>query len=84
MPPGCSSSDIERAANGSCPECGAILDDGKCPKCGWIDALVRCEECGGDEFIICECGKRLCPDCDQGNFRTHSDGMVECDECNPA
>jgi len=36
LPPGCTDSDIERNANGSCPECGRILEDGRC-KCLWTD-----------------------------------------------
>lgn len=50
LPPGVSDSDIERDANGSCPECGRILNDGRC-KCGWnVERELngdQSEPCGG-------------------------------------
>lgn len=42
LPPGCTNDDIERNAEGSCPECGRTLRDGVCQRCD----SSSCDECG--------------------------------------
>ena len=89
LPPGCSLGDIDRAANGSCPECGAILDDGKCEKCGWPennDSEVECSVCREvvvrEDTRICEhCCRPVCDGCEKEGELRMEKGIPTCPRC---
>lgn len=53
LPPGCSESDIERHAEGSCPDCGKTLRDGVCRWC----EITACDNC--NEWVSTEDALRL-------------------------
>lgn len=62
LPPGCTPDDIERNANGSCPECGRILVGLICRHC----QSSSCDLCGewmeiGNLFM--DGGNMLCQKC---------------------
>lgn len=64
LPPGCTPDDIERNANGSCPECGRILRDGHCRSCN----MLSCEECSSivDHYKTAKHGRMIvCLPCKQ-------------------
>ena len=97
LPPGVSDADVERAANGSCPEDGSILDGSRCPRCGWFDPDVcpkhgeKADDCAcGCEDKICGlCGVK-CPGCGDvfdavcwpdASDRSRDTGVRECLAC---
>lgn len=64
LPPGCTDDDIERHAEGSCPDCGKTLRDGVCRFCG----TIQCDECQSwidtSDAVKCD-GKIICGPCKQ-------------------
>lgn len=73
LPPGCTESDIERHAEGSCPDCGKTLRDGYCAVC----ETVICDKCGAmvDPYG-CEIkdGAEMCEKCaEQAEQQTESE-----------
>lgn len=76
LPPGCSSSDVERHMCGTCVDCGSILNNsGVCPTCG----RTYCDECGTHadvEDMTTHKGQILCEKCIAEKLDT-----IICDLC---
>ena len=90
LPPGVSAGDVDRAANGSCPRCQAILDDGRCEKCGDADDddEVECSVCKEvvdvTDTRICEhagCERPVCSACERDGALQLEKGIPTCGNC---